>query len=83
MLQIQNNMNEKIHNQTTFCQAIEKMVYERKISYLEAVCEYITDNNIEATSASKLINNNIKQKIEYEASSLNMINRGKTPAKLF
>jgi hypothetical protein len=76
-------MNAKIHNQTTFCQTIEKMVFERKITYLEAVTEYITENNIEANSASKLLNSNIKQKIEFEATQLNLINRGKKPATLF
>jgi hypothetical protein len=76
-------MNTKIHNQTSFCQIIEKMVFERKIPYLEAVCEYITENNIDPSSASRLLNSNIKQKIEYEATQLNMINRGKKPAKLF
>ncbi|MGA1049345.1 MAG: late promoter transcription accessory protein [Minisyncoccia bacterium] len=38
---------------------------------------------MEPASASKLLNANIKQKIEYEATQLNMINRGKKPAKLF
>jgi hypothetical protein len=76
-------MNSKIHTQSSFCQTIEKLVFERKITYLEAICEYINENNIEPSSASKLLNKNIKQKLEYEASSLNMINRGKKPAKLF
>lgn len=76
-------MNAKIHNQTSFCQMIEKLVFERKISYLEAVCEYMTENNIDPSSAPKLLNSNIKQRIEYEATQLNMINRGKKPAKLF
>ncbi len=76
-------MNSKIHNQSSFCQTIEKIVFQRKIGYLEAVCEYINENNIDPASVSKLLNKNIKQKIEYEATSLNMINRGKKPAKLF
>lgn len=76
-------MNEKIHNQTTFCQSIEKTVYQKKISYFEAVCEYMNDNNVDPLSISRLLNKNIKQKIELEATDLNLINRGKKPAKLF
>ena len=76
-------MNFKIHTQTTFCQSIEKIVSTKQISYLDAICEYMEDNQIEAKSIAKLINRNIKQKLEHEATSLNMINRGKKPAKLF
>jgi len=76
-------MNPKIHTQTTFCQDIEKIVYEKKISYFEAVCNYMNENHVDPKSVSRLLNKNIKQKIELEATDLNLINRGKKPAKLF
>jgi len=76
-------MNSKIHSQATFCQSIEKIVGTKKISYLDAICEYMEDNHIEPKSIAKLINRNIKDKLEHEATSLNMINRGKKTAKLF
>jgi len=71
----------KIHTQTTFSQEIEKLVREDKISYFEAVCNYMTTYNIEPESVPRLLNISIKQKIEAEATDLNLINRGKKSAK--
>lgn len=76
-------MNIKIHNQTSFCQEIEKIVIEQNVTYFEAVCDYMTYNNIEPETIPKLINVNIKQRIQAEATDLNLLNRGKKPAKLF
>lgn len=76
-------MNSKIHTQTSFCQTIERIVFERKITYLEAIVEYTNENNLEPQTVSKLLNTIIKQKLEMEASDLNLIHRGKKPAKLF
>lgn len=76
-------MTLKIHTQTTFSQEIEKIVLINKISYFEAVCEYMEKNNIEPERMSKLLNSNIKKKIESEAIDLNLIYRGKKKAKLF
>lgn len=75
-------MTQKIHNQTTFCQTIEKLVREKRITYFEAVCEYMNDNNLDPEIVPKLINRYIKLKIQAEATDLNLINRGKKPAKL-
>lgn len=76
-------MTLKIHTQTTFSQEIEKLVRQNKTTYFEAVCEYISQNNIEPETVPRLLNISIKQKIEAEATDLNLINRGKKPAKLF
>lgn len=73
----------KVHTQSSFSQAIEKMVREKKLSYFDAVCDYMSQNNIEPESVPRLINIQIKQKIEAEATDLNLINRGKKRAKLF
>lgn len=75
-------MTQKIHNQTTFCQTIEKIVRENNITYFEAICDYMNENNIEPETIPRLINVNIRQKIQSEATDLNLINRGKKPAKL-
>lgn len=72
----------KVHTQTSFSQEIEKIVRESKISYFEAVCDYMSKNNIEPESVPRLLNIQIKQKIEAEATDLNLINRGKRRAKL-
>lgn len=75
-------MTLKIHTQTTFSQEIEKIVRETKVTYFEAVCDYMSANNIEPESVPRLLNISIKQKIEAEAIDLNLLNRGKKTAKL-
>jgi len=75
-------MTLKVHTQTTFSQEIEKIVRENKVTYFEAVCDYMSANNIEPESVPRLLNISIKQKIEAEAIDLNLLNRGKKPAKL-
>jgi hypothetical protein len=75
-------MTLKVHTQTTFSQEIEKMVRENKVTYFEAVCDYMSANNIEPESVPRLLNISIKQKIEAEAIDLNLLNRGKKHAKL-
>lgn len=74
-------MTLKLHNQTTFSQEIEKMVRDHKISYYEAVCDYMLEHKIEPESIPRLLNSNIKKRIELEAIDLNLIHRGKKPAK--
>lgn len=74
-------MSIKIHNQTSFCQIIEKIVRENDTTYFEAICDYMSENNIEPESIPRLINVTIKQKIKAEAIDLNLLNRGKKPAK--
>jgi hypothetical protein len=76
-------MTLKVFTQTTFSQEIEKIVRVDKLTYFEAVCEYMEKNNLEPEKISKLLNVNIKQKIEAEAIDLNLIYRGKKPSKLF
>ena len=59
---------------------IEKMVSEKKITYMEAVLLYTEDIDGEIEMVSKLLNKSIKDKIEYEAQELNMLKRtGKLP----
>ena len=59
---------------------IEKMVSEKKITYMEAVLLYTENIDGEIEMVSKLINKSIKDKIEYEAQELNMLKRtGKLP----
>jgi Phage late-transcription coactivator len=75
-------MTLRVHTQTTFSQEIERIVRENKITYFEAVCDYMALNNIEPETVPRLLNITIKKKIEAEATDLNLLNRGKRPAKL-
>ena len=74
-------MSLKLQTQTSFSKEIERVVREQKITYFEAVCDYIAKNNIEPESVPKLLTARIKEIIEVEATDLNLINRGKKRAK--
>lgn len=76
-------MSLKIHTPTTFCIEIESLVKSKKCSYLDAVCEYMKANNIDPDTVPKLLNPTIRQKIQMEATDLNLINRGKKLKTIF
>ena len=74
-------MTLKLHTQTTFSKEIERIVREEKVTYFEAVCDYMAENKIEPETVPKLLSARIKEIIEAEATDLNLINRGKKRAK--
>lgn len=74
-------MGLKLHTQTTFSKEIERIVREEKITYFEAICDYMSENNIEPETVPKLLTARIKEIIEVEATDLNLIHRGKKRAK--
>lgn len=74
-------MSLKLHTQISFSKEIERIVRENKVTYFEAVCDYITSNNIEPETVPKLLTTRIKEIIEVEATDLNLINRGKKRSK--
>jgi hypothetical protein len=67
----------KLHTQLSFTQEIERLVEETCASYLEVVSEYIQEHQIDPKVVPNLLNQEIRFKIEKEATDLNMINRGK------
>jgi len=67
----------KIQSVLAFSAAIEKMVFDKKIPYMEAVCEYCKTNDIDLTTVPRLINQKIKDHIEDEAYALNMFGKKK------
>lgn len=75
------SMSLKVHTQATFLKEIEKIVRDQKVTYFEAICDYVQSNNIEPETVPKLINARLKQIIETEATDLNLINRGNKRAK--
>ena len=56
-----------------FALLIEDYVKDKKMSYMEAVVLYCEENNIDPSSVKPLINKHLKEKIAYEAQSLNML----------
>ena len=66
-------MTLNILTRTTFSDTIEKLVCEKKISYMDAIVHYCENNELEIESAAKLLNSIIKSKIECEAQELNFL----------
>ena len=56
-----------------FALIIEDIVRKKRISYMDAVIEYCAENQIDPSTTKSMINKNLKEKIAYEAQSLNML----------
>lgn len=61
----------------SFTREIERLVQIEEMNYVEAIAHYMQVNNLEAESVMKLMNNTIKNKLEEDATRLNLIHRGK------
>lgn len=68
--------------QDKFSNAIETIVSQNpEVNYIEAICQYCEENNIEIESVSKLITKPLKEKLKYNAIELNYLKKT-TRAKL-
>ena len=56
-----------------FAMIVEDIVRKKRISYIDAVVLYCTENQIDPATTKSMINKNLKEKIAYEAQSLNML----------
>lgn len=61
-----------------FQNLIDAMVQEKKISYMDAIMEYIEQNNMEVELVAEMITPQIKSKIQIEAEDLFLIKKSKT-----
>lgn len=58
--------------------AIEKIVREKKIPYMDAVVKFCDENQIDTATVGPLINKQLKEKIQVEAEKLNLIEKSST-----
>ena len=56
-----------------FAIIVEDIVRKKRISYIDAVVLYCTENQIDRATTKSMINKNLKEKIAYEAQELNML----------
>ena len=56
-----------------FAMIVEDIVRKKRISYIDAVVLYCTENQIDPATTKSMINKNLKEKIAYEAQGLNML----------
>ena len=61
-----------------FSMAIEEMVYMKDIPYIDAICLFCEEHNIEVETAGKLVSGVLKAKIQLEAEDLNFLKKSKT-----
>ena len=66
-------MIESIITPNKFALIIEDIVKTKRISYIDAILEYCKDNEIDPSNTKSMINKTLKEKIAYEAQSLNML----------
>lgn len=73
-------ITKKFRSPNEFSLHIEERVLKEKIGYMDAVIQYCEEVDIDIESISKLINQSLKDKIQYEAEENNfMKRRGKLP----
>lgn len=65
-------------NKGIFTETIEDNVFNKKMSYMEAIIETCDKYNIEPEDCKKFISNVIREKLEAEASSLNYLPKQNT-----
>ena len=58
-----------------FSQDVERIAYENKMNYIDAIVHYCETNEIEIESVSKLISKPLKEKLKYDAQKLNYIKK--------
>lgn len=58
-----------------FSQDVEKIAYDNKMNYIDAIVHYCETNEIEIESVSKLISKPLKEKLKYDAQKLNYIKK--------
>lgn len=65
-------------NKNRFSQMVEKTVFKKKMSYMDAILDVCEENNIEPEDTKKFLNGVIIEKLEAEAMSLNFLPRQNT-----
>ncbi len=61
-----------------FTAMVESNVYQRKMTYMDAILTVCDDNKIEPEDVRKFISKVIKEKLEAEASALNYLPKQNT-----
>ena len=81
MNKIEVTIKEKIMTRKRFSMAVEVMVSQHNMTYIDAATYIVEDRGLDFRNLKRLLTDSLKQKLEEEASSLNLI-RGKRKNKL-
>ncbi len=66
-------MSESFLSKSKFSKLIEESVIDKKLSYMDAILDICEKNNIEPEDVRKFVSPIIKDKLEAEAMSLNLL----------
>lgn len=66
-------MSEEFLSKSKFSKMIEESVVQKKLSYMDAILDICEKNNIEPEDVRKFVSPIIKDKLEAEAMSLNLL----------
>lgn len=73
-------ITKRFRSSNEFSIFIEEMVSKSKLSYMEAIINYCNELEIDVESVGSLINQKLKEKIQYEAEQANLMKpRGRLP----
>tara|TARA_B100000424_G_C22486440_1_gene283252 strand:- start:152 stop:391 length:240 start_codon:yes stop_codon:yes gene_type:complete len=70
-------LKEKIMTKKRFSTAVEELVANRNMSYIDAMTYIITQRGMDYGNIKKLLSDSLKEKLEAEAQGLNLIRGGK------
>ena len=74
-------LKEKIMTKKRFSTAVEELVAKQNMSYIDAMTYIITQRGMDYGNIKKLLSDSLKEKLEAEATGLNLI-RGTKVNKL-
>ncbi len=66
-------MSEEFLSKSKFSKMIEEAVVQKKLSYMDAILDICEKNDIEPEDVRKFVSPVIKDKLEAEAMSLNLL----------
>ena len=69
------SVEENFLTKTKFSKLVEQTVFEKRLSYMDAIVWLCEEHNIEIEDCRKFINPIIKDKLEAEARRLNFLPR--------
>lgn len=76
-------MAEEFLSKSRFSKMIEEAVLEKKMSYMDAILDICDKNKIEPEDVRKFVSPIIKDKLEAEAMSLNLLPKTNTLDEIF
>ena len=68
-------IESKFLTPSKFALEIEKIVAEDNLNYIDAICYYCEINELEVDSITKLISKPLKERLKYDAISLNFMKK--------